>query len=115
MTIEELAEFNLFIDLLMSGCVVSRCDDGVYICQRPEGAIDPGDTPCFVISQGEIAAHVRSMTAQESPSSQEEASSSSVSSSGDSSSSTDDDSSDGGAKVVVNVNNRRKRKRHNRH
>jgi len=111
---EELAEFNLFMGLLMSGCVVNRCDDGVYICQRPQGAIDPGDTPCFAISQGEVAAHVRSMTTdQETPSSSEDEPSSNDSTSSSSpSSSGDDDSDDTAAKVVVNVNSRRKRRRH---
>ena len=117
-----LADLTSFVQVLLNDCVIIRCDEGLYICQGPPGEGMDGISnmpglPGFVVGRGEIAAHIRAMTA---PEEEEEASDepqsdgggTTNSDSGGSSStgsSTDDDTI--ASHVVVNVHGRRKKRR----
>ena len=138
-----IAELTAFVHVLLSDCIVTRCDDGLYIvCRaRPRGgaggaggaAVDGEGS--FAIGQGELAAHIRATTdvggseagggsgvdeARSQPDSEEDRDEDSDEDSSSSSSSSDDgDDSDDGeyesrAQVVVNVGRARARKRRKR-
>ena len=113
-----IAELSAFVEVLLSDCFVTRCDDGLYICQtqaQGRGTV-PGQS--FAVGRGELAAPIRAMTATH----EETPDPSSGSDSPDDVPSSDDGASEDGttdsesdyagrAQVVVNVGRRCKRKR----
>lgn len=122
-----IAALSAFVDVLLSDCIVIRCDDGLYICQKRAQGDDSRiaeNENSFAFGRGEIAAHIRAMTDQASDCSENEDDPANASATEGRNSDDDESSTSGGnstssdgeydsrhAQVVVNVG-RCKRRRH---
>ena len=119
-----LADLTSFVQVLLDDCVIIKCDTGLYICQGPpgegmEGISNIPGLPGFLVSRGDIAAHIRAMTTPDDETSEtsehpsdDDGPSSTNSDSGATSStgsSTDEDTI--ASHVVVNVHGCRKKRR----
>lgn len=123
-----IAELTAFVHVLLSDCTVTRCDEGLYICQartREGYTTALGGETSFALGQGELAAHIRATTDVDDSESGGDARSDSGDSSNSSNStsgsdggssrseneSSDDSEFEGQAQVVVNVGRPRKRRK----